>query len=91
VKRIDILKQRKERLKQEIGRTLDILIGTVNKSPSMTGHNLTAKVEGKTVTLYVRKDIVRQAKEMTARNRKLRVLLQRLSRTNWEILKLEGP
>ena len=31
------------------------LIGTVAKSPSMSGFNLTTKVQGKTVTLYVRK------------------------------------
>jgi len=30
----------------------------VAKPPSMSGYNLTTKVEGKTVTLYVRKDIV---------------------------------
>jgi len=90
MERISILKQRRDRLKNEICQTLDILIGTVNKSQSMTGHNITTKVEGKTVTLYVRKNIVRQAKEMTARNKKVRLLLQRLSKTNWEILKLEG-
>ena len=47
------------------------LIGSVAKSPSMSGYNLTTKVEGKTVTLYVRKDIVPKAVEMNGRYKKL--------------------
>lgn len=69
---------------------LDLLIGTVGKSPSMTGHNLTTKVEGKTVSFYVRKDISQKAKAMTRRYRKVRILIQKLSKINWEILKLEN-
>lgn len=65
-------------------------IGTVAKSPSMSGHNLTTKVEGKTVTLYVRKDIAPMATEMGLRYKKLWTLIQKLSRVNWEILNLES-
>ena len=90
MKRIDLLKRRQARLKEEIMANLDFLIGTVGKSPSMTGHNLTTKVEGKTVSLYVRKDISQKAKEMTRRYRKVRILIQKLSKINWEILKLEN-
>ena len=54
MKRSDLLRKQQARLKEDITAMLDsFLIGTVGKSPSMSGHNLTTKVEGKTVTLYV--------------------------------------
>ncbi len=91
MKRIDILKKQQARLKEDIAANLDFfLIGTVAKSPSMTGYGLTTKVKGKTVSLYVRKDIVRKAQEMTVRYRNLWLLMQKLSKVNWEILKLEN-
>jgi hypothetical protein len=90
MQQIDILKQCRDRLRQDIVAHLDVfLIGTVAKSPSMSGHGLTTKVKGKTVSLYVRKGIVRQAQEMTKRYTRLWLLLQKLSRVNWEILKSE--
>ena len=89
--RRDILRKRQARLSEDIASMLDsFLIGTVSKSPSMTGHGLTTKVKGKTVTLYVRKDIVPKALEMGNRYRKLWTLLQALSKVNWEILSLEN-
>ena len=89
--RRDILKKRQARLREDIASMLDsFLIGTVSKSPSMTGHGLTTRVKGKTVTLYVRKDIVPKALEMGSRYRKLWTLLQALSKVNWEILNLEN-
>ena len=89
--RLPLLKKRQALLRQEIIAHLDsFLIGTVAKSPSMSGYNLTTKVEGKTVTLYVRKDIVSKAMEMGRRYKKLWSLLQKLSKVNWEILKLEN-
>jgi len=56
----------------------------------MSGFNLTTKVQGKTVTLYVRKNLVPKALEMGRRYQKLWSLIQQLSRINWEILKLEN-
>lgn len=89
--RVDILKKQKARLSEDITATQDsFLVGSVAKSPSMSGHNLTTKVEGKTVTLYVRKDIVPQALEMSKRYKKLWALIQKLSKVNWEILNLEN-
>jgi len=89
--RWDILKKRQARLREDITSMLDsFLIGTVAKSPSMTGHSLTTKVKGKTVTLYARKDIVPQALEMGNRYKGLWRLLQALSKVNWEILNLEN-
>jgi len=87
--RSDILKKRQSRLREDIAAMLDsFLIGTVAKSPSMTGHSLTTKAQGKTVTLYVRKDIVPKALEMSGRYKKLWILMQKLSNVNWEILNL---
>ncbi len=87
----DILKKRQARLREDIAAMLDsFLIGTVAKSPSMTGHSLTTKVKGKTVTLYVRKDIVAKVLEMGSHYKKLWALIQALSKVNWEILNLEN-
>lgn len=89
--RIDILRKRQVRLTEDITSRLDsFLIGTVARSPSMTGHNLTTKVKGKTVTLYVRKDLAPKAREMGRRYQRLWKLIQTLSRINWEILNLEN-
>ncbi|RPJ11109.1 MAG: hypothetical protein EHM37_11595 [Deltaproteobacteria bacterium] len=85
-----ILKSQQAILKEDICRMLDsFLIGTVAKPPSMSGYNLTTKVEGKTVTLYVRKDLVPMALEMSNRYKILWKLFQALSKINWELLKLE--
>jgi hypothetical protein len=90
MRKIDILKRRRDRLREDIIAHLDVfLIGTVAKSPSMAGHGLTTKVKGKTVSLYVRKGIVREAEEMTKRYTRLWLLLQKLSRVNWEMLTSE--
>jgi hypothetical protein len=91
MKRIDLLRKQQARLREDIAAMLDsFLIGTVAKSPSMSGHNLTTKVDGKTVTLYVRKDIAPMATEMGLRYKKLWTLIQKLSKVNWEILNLEN-
>lgn len=89
MKRIDLLRKQQARLREDVSAMLDsFLIGTVAKSPSMSGHNLSTKVEGKTVTLYVRKDIAPMATEMGMRYKKLWTLIQKLSKVNWEILNL---
>ena len=91
VQRVDVLKVQRDRLKEDICAYLDsFLIGTVAKSPSMTGHGLTTKVQGKTVSLYVRKGIVKEVEEMTKRYKRMWLLLQKLSKINWEILKAES-
>jgi hypothetical protein len=88
--RLALLKKRQILLQQEITAHLDsFLIGTVAKSPSMSGYSLTTKVQGKTVTLYVRKNLVPKALEMSRRYNKLWALVQQLSKVNWEVLKLE--
>ena len=91
MEQIDLLKRQRERLKEDIAAQMDFfLIGTVGKSPTMTGHSLTTKVKGKTITVYVRKHIAEKAKEMTKQYKMMWLLMQKLSRINWEILKLEN-
>jgi hypothetical protein len=84
--RRQLLQKRQQLLKQQIADCLDVLIGTLGKSPSMRGYNLTTKVAGKTRTRYVRKDLVAQAREMTRRHQKLWRLLTQLSQINWQLL-----
>jgi hypothetical protein len=89
--KMEILENRQDQLKGEIIALLDdYLIGSIGKSPSMSGHNLTTKVNGKTVTLYVRKAVVPKALEMNKRYNEMWVLIQKLSRVNWERLNLEN-
>jgi hypothetical protein len=90
MKRIDQLKQRQAMLREQICNNLDLLIGTVGRSPAMKYHNLTTKVDGKTVTRYVRKGLVPKVKKMTDRNKRVHALIQQLSKVNWELLKLES-
>lgn len=90
MKTLEQLKEQQELLKTEIYNNLDLIIGSVGCSPKMMNYNLTTKVNGKTVTKSVRKGLVPVVKIMTDRNKRVRVLLQQLSRVNWEILKLES-
>ena len=90
MKQINPLKNRQARLIKEITTMLDgFLIGTVARSPSMTRHNLTTKVKGKTITLSVRKEIVPQALKMSKQYKKLWTAIQKLSTVNWKILKIK--
>lgn len=89
--RLDILKKRQANLKNDISSMLDsFLIGSLARSPSMSSHNLTTKVNGKTISVSVKKDILSKALEMSNRYKILWKLLQTLSKVNWEILKLEN-
>ena len=90
MKRIDMLRNRQESLKKQINDNLDLLVGSVVRSPAMMYHSLTTRVEGKTVTRYIRKGLVPKVIKMTDRNKRVRTLLQKLSTVNWELLKLES-
>ena len=84
----DTLRFRQEQLQRQIHEALDLLQGSLHKNPSQRGYHLTTKVNQKTVTKYVRQDLVPQVRAMTQNHRKLRRLLQRLSDTNWRLLQL---
>jgi hypothetical protein len=81
-----LLEKRQTLLKQQIADCLDLLIGSIGQSPAMRGHNLTTKVDGKTVTRYLRKDLLPLARAMTQRYQKLWRLLLQLSQVNWQLL-----
>ena len=90
MKKVDLLKKRQAMLEEQICNNLDLLIGSVVRSPAMMYHSLTTKVDGKTVTRYVRKGLVPKVKKMTDRDKRVRILIQKLSKVNWELLKLES-
>ena len=85
-----MLRKRQAMLKKQICDNLDLLVGSVVRSPAMMYHSLTAKVDGKTVTRYVRKGLVPKVKKMTDRHNRMREMIQQLSKVNWELLKLES-
>jgi hypothetical protein len=88
--RIELLKKRRAMLQEQICNNLDLLVGSVGKSPAMKYHNLTTKVGGKTISKYVRKGLVPKVKKMTHRYNKVYSLIIKLSKVNWELLKLES-
>ncbi len=88
--KISRLKKQQFLLKKQIYKNLDLIIGSVVRSPAMMYHSLTTKVEGKTVTRYIRKGLVSKVAEMTMRHKEVRKQIQKLSKINWELLKLES-
>lgn len=84
----DVLLFRQEKLKDQIRQALDLLQGSLHKNPSQRGYHLTTKVDQKTVTKYVRKELVPTVRAMTRNHLRVRTLLARLSDTNWRLLQL---
>ena len=81
------LQQVRELLCQQIAEHLDILIGSVStKGPKRPGFNLTFKLDGVTRTRHIRKEDLEKVQFMTARHKKLKQLLHKLSDLNWLIL-----
>lgn len=90
MKKINLLKKQQTMLNEQISKNLDLIVGSVVRSPAMMYHSLTTKVDGKTVTRYIRKGLVPKVKKMTDRHKRVRLLIQKLSKVNWELLKLES-
>lgn len=88
---VEVLRFRKEQLQRQINDALELLQGSLHKNPSQRGYHLTLKVDQKTVTKYVRKELVPLVRAMTANHLKIRKLLQRLSEANWRLLQLPPP
>ncbi len=84
------LQQKQERLKCEVGQSLDFLIGSVTSQGVRGGHSLTTKIDSKTRSKYIRKTMVGEVRKMTIRHAHLKGLLKELSEVNWELLKLEN-
>ena len=90
-KQTEVLQFRKQQLLRQINQALDLLQGSLHKNPSQRGYHLTIKVDQKTVTKYVRKELVPLVRAMTRNHLKVRKLLQRLSEANWRLLQLPPP
>ena len=90
-KQSQTLQFRQQQLKRQINDALDLLQGSLHKNPSQRGYHLTIKVEQKTLTKYVRKELVPLVRTMTRNHLKVRKLLQRLSQANWRLLQLPPP
>ena len=82
------LQFRQEQLKRQTHAALDLLQGSLHKTPSQRGYHLTTKVKQKTVTKYVRQELVPQVRAMTRNHLKVRRLVARLSEVNWRLLQL---
>jgi hypothetical protein len=90
-KQSELLQFRKEQLQRQIHQALDLLQGSLHKNPSQRGYHLTLKADQKTITKYVRKELVPLVRAMTRNHLKVRKLLQRLSEANWRLLQLPPP
>lgn len=83
-----LLEFRKDQLLREIHNSLELLQGSLRKSPSQTGYHLNSKLGQKTKSKYVRKHLVPQVRAMTRNHLKVRQLLRLLSDVNWRLLQL---
>ena len=81
------LQHDRDLLRQQVAEHLDFLIGSVStKGPKRPGFNLTFKLDGVTRTRHIRKQDLEKVRLMTARHKKLKRLIQKLSDLNWLIL-----
>ena len=90
-KQSEVLQFRKQQLQRQINQAMELLQGSLHKNPSQRGYHLTTKVNQKTVTKYVRQELVPLVRAMTGNHLKVRKLLQRLSEANWRLLQLRPP
>jgi hypothetical protein len=87
MKSLEMLRKQRDSLRQEIIDNLDFLMGSVStKGPTRPGFNLTFKINQVTRTRHIRKENETRVTQMTTRWRRLRILLRRLSDTNWQLL-----
>jgi hypothetical protein len=82
------LKKKRDRLVRQIEDNLDFLIGSVStKGLRYEAYNLTTKVDGKTRTKHIPKDMVPLVRRMTKRHQKLKGLIKELGETNWLLVR----
>lgn len=63
------------------------MIGSIStKGFKYPAYNLTAKVDGKTRTRHIPKDMLPLVKRLTGRYRKLKSILRQLDEVNWQLL-----
>jgi hypothetical protein len=81
------LQQQRELLVEQITAHLDILVGSITtKGPKRPGFNLTETLDRVTRTRHIRKENLEKVRLMTARYKKLKQLIHKLSDLNWLIL-----
>lgn len=84
---LQTLECRRQRLTQQVADHLDFLIGSIStKGFAYPAYNLTTKVDGKTKTRHIPKDMLPLVRRLTARYRKLKSLLRQLDEVNWQLL-----
>ena len=84
------LKARRDRLVEQVHDHLDFVIGSVStKGFGYPAYNLTTKVAGKTRSRHIPKDMVQLVRRLTARHRKLKLVLQELAAVNWQLISEE--
>jgi len=84
---LQVLESRRDRLIQEVTDNLDFLIGSIStKGFKYPAYNLTAKVDGKTRTRHIPKDMLPLVKRLTGRYKKLKSILKKLDEVNWQLL-----
>lgn len=85
---ITTLEKKRERLVRQIGDNLDFLIGSVSsKGLKCEAYNLTTKINGKTKTKHIPKDMVPVVRRMTKRHLELKQLIKELGETNWLLIR----
>lgn len=84
---LDDLLERRRVLHERIAANLDMLIGSVTtKGPKRPGFNLTSRLDGVMRSRHIRKHDLQKVRLMTARYKKLKQLIHKLSDLNWQIL-----
>lgn len=85
---IAVLMKKRDRLVRQIEDNLDFLIGSVStKGLKYEAYNLTTKIEGKTRTKHIPKDMVPLVRRMTQRHQRLKALIKELGETNWLLIR----
>ena len=83
-----VLMRKRNRLVRQIEDSLDFLIGSIStKGLKYEAYNLTTKVEGKTRTKHIPKDMVPVVRRMTKRHQRLKKLIKELGETNWLLVR----
>lgn len=85
---LSTLQCRRDRLAQQVADHLDFLVGSIStKGFKYPAHNLTTKIDGKTRTRHIPKDMLPLVRRLTLRQRKLKALLRQLGEVNWQLLR----
>ena len=83
-----VLRKKRDRIVRQITDNLDFLIGSVStKGLRYEAYNLTTKVDGKTRTKHIPKDMIPVVRRMTKRHQRLKKLIKELGEINWLLIR----